>query len=72
MNNKVFSYAIIDSTLHSKFNINLKAENVRYNRDKSKFIYKFLGENTNITDVSIYSKNTIKNILKMDEWRKLV
>jgi hypothetical protein len=68
-----YAYAII-KTKDSE-NLNLDYSTFiprRYNQDKSKFIIKFVGENTQLKNIPIYNKETIKKILSLDEWRKTI
>lgn len=66
-------YSIIDTS--NLPNINFKklkessSSTIRYNKDKTKCIVKYIGENTNIINVPLYQKNQIIEKLKEFEWR---
>jgi hypothetical protein len=68
-----YAYAIIKSEDSQNLNIDFdKFKPRRYNQDKSKFIIKFIGENTQLKNIPIYNKDAIKRILSFDEWRKII
>ena len=68
-----YAYAIIKTEDYQNLNIDFeKFQPRRYNQDKSKFIIKFVGENTQLKNIPIYNKETIKKILSLDEWRKTI
>nr|QOI90487.1 hypothetical protein HWQ62_00351 [Pyramimonas orientalis virus] len=62
-----FIYAIVEK--HMLDILKIKEESVRYNKDKTKFIFKTYKEEPKLANVSLYSKDRIKQILKTDEWR---
>lgn len=68
-----YTYAIIKTTDSDSLSIDFdKIQPRRYNQDKSKFIIKFIGENTQLKNIPIYNKHAIKRILNFDEWRKII
>lgn len=68
-----YAYAIIKTEDSQNLNIDFnKFQPRRYNQDKSKFIIKFVGENTQLKNIPIYNKDAIKKILSFDEWRKII
>lgn len=68
-----YAYAIIKTEDSENLNIDFdKFQPRRYNQDKSKFIIKFIGENTQLKNIPIYNKDAIKRILSFDEWRKII
>ena len=68
-----YTYAIIKTEDSQNLNIDFdKFQPRRYNQDKSKFIIKFIGENTQLKNIPIYNKDAIKRILSLDEWRKII
>lgn len=42
---------------------------IRFNKDKTKFIFKTYKEEPNLINVPLYTKERMKNLLKTDEWR---
>ena len=66
-------YCIVNSTDSYMINFDRVKENssqsVRYNKDKSKCVVKFIGENTDIVNVPLYQKKKIIEILKSPEWK---
>lgn len=63
-----FIYAIIET---NKANMNgiKHTSQLRFNNDKTKFIFKTYKENSNLRNVPLYSKEKIKKILQKEEWR---
>lgn len=66
-------YCIVDADKSYMIDFNRVKENsantVRYNKDKSKCVVKFIGENTNLVNIPLYRKDQIVKILKNDEWK---
>ena len=68
-----YTYAIIKATDSQNIDIDFdKFKPRRYNQDKSKFMIKFIGENSQLKNIPVYTKDTIKTILSFEEWRKVI
>ena len=62
-----FIYAVVEKHMADILKVDL--ETVRFNKDKTKFIFKTYKEEPNLINVPLYTKERMKNILKTDEWR---
>lgn len=68
-----YTYAIIKTIDSQNLDIDFeKFQPRRYNQDKTKFMIKFIGENTQLKNIPVYNKESIKRILSFDEWRKVI
>ena len=66
-----FIYAIVDKNMMESLNV--KESTVRFNKDRTKFIFKTYKEEPNLVNVPLFTKERIKTMLKTDEWQsKLV
>lgn len=67
MRKTVFIYAILDSSYIQTLSLN--RETLRFNVDKSKFLFKTYKEEPRLVNVPFYPKKYIKNLLSTKEWR---
>jgi hypothetical protein len=62
-----FIYAIVEKHMVETLKVDLNT--IRFNKDKTKFIFKTYKEEPNLINVPLYTKERMKNLLKTDEWR---
>lgn len=67
MRKTVFVYAILDSSYIQTLSLN--PESVRFNRTKTRFVFKTYKEEPLLVNTPFYTKSHLKNILQNDEWR---
>ena len=67
MRKTVFIYAILDSSYIQTLSLN--GETLRFNVDKSKFIFKTYKEEPKLVNVPFYPKKYIKDLMLTKEWR---
>jgi len=67
MRKTVFIYAIVDSSYIQTLSLN--REKLRFNVDKTKFIFKTYKEEPRLVSVPFYTKKHIKNLLLTKEWK---
>jgi hypothetical protein len=61
-----YIYAIVDASMVQILGVD--PTHVRFNKDKSKFIFKTYRENSKIVNTPLYAKKQIVKILKNEEW----
>jgi hypothetical protein len=65
-----YTYAIIDSDTLQTYNLSkFNNETFRYNKDRSKVIVYFNGENYDLLNIPLYSSKQIIDILLLPEWK---
>jgi hypothetical protein len=67
-----FIYTIVESSRMNEINfkkLGISKNTIRYNKNKSKILCKFTGENSDFYDIPLYTKENIKKILKNPDWK---
>lgn len=62
-----YIYAIVNSDMLKV--LQLYSQNVRFNKDKTKFLFKTYKEEPRLINVPFYTKTKIKEILGKEEWK---
>jgi hypothetical protein len=62
-----FIYAVVETDMMGSLNV--KENTVRFNKYRTKFIFKTYKEEPNLVNVPLYTKERIKQMLKKDEWQ---
>lgn len=67
MRKTVFVYAILDSSYIQTLSLN--PESVRFNRNRTRFVFKTYKEEPLLVNTPFYTKSHLKKILQDEEWR---
>lgn len=67
MRKTVFVYAVLDSSYIQTLSLN--PESVRFNRNRTRFVFKTYKEEPLLVNTPFYTKSHLKKILQDEEWR---
>lgn len=67
MRKTVFVYAVLDSSYIQTLSLN--PESVRFNRNRTRFVFKTYKEEPLLVNTPFYTKSHLKKILQDKEWR---
>lgn len=69
MRKQVFVYAVVNASRFDELLPGQDRKSFRFSTDKSKFIFKTFTEDNRLVGVPLYSKENIKRVLSLPQWK---